>query len=77
MNPTGYSYDYDCAYDGCADNRYPLVGNKSEIVHQTDTGRHKEEAEIMHKETGQFFHPFQFYDAQFERAAQEHHTDNA
>ena len=76
MNPPCDSNDYDCAYDGCANNGHPLVGNKSETVHETDTGGHKKEAEIMHKEARQFVNPFQFHNAQFERGAQEDHTDN-
>ena len=66
MNPACDCNDYNCAYDGCANNGHQLVGNKSETVHETDTGRHKKETEIMHKETGQLFHPFQFHNSQLE-----------
>lgn len=77
MNPPGDGNDYDRAYDGGENDGHPLVGDNAETVHEADAGGHKEEAEIMHKETGQFVHPFQFHDSQFERGAQEHHADDA
>lgn len=61
MYPTCDCNDYGCAYDGCANNGHPLVGYKSETVHETYTGWYKKESEIMYKETGQFIDPFKFH----------------
>ena len=61
MHPTCYCNNYDCAYDSGAYNRHPLLGNKAKTVHETDTGWHKKEAEIMNKESRQLVNPSQFH----------------
>ena len=52
VNPTGDSNDYDCAYDSGKNNGNPLVGDYPKAIHKTDSCGHKEESEIMNKETG-------------------------
>ena len=77
VNPTCNSNDYECAHDSGENYWNPLVGDNPETIHKTDTCGHKEESEIMHKETGKSFHPSQLHNSQFERCSQEHHADNA
>ncbi len=75
MHPPRDGNDYDSANNGCEDNWHPLVGDESETVHKTDTCWHKEEAEVMDKEAGEFVDPPQFHNAKFERGAQKYHAD--
>lgn len=51
MDPPRDGNNYGSAYDRGKYNGHPLVGNKPETVHETYTRRHKEEAEVVHKET--------------------------
>ena len=43
-----HGYYYKCAHYACRRDRQPLVGYKSEAVHDTHAGRYEKESEIVH-----------------------------
>lgn len=77
MNPARYQNNYYRAQNRCRYYRPPLLPKYAQTVHNADSGRHKEETEIVDQKIGHALYLAQFHDTGFERRRKSDHTDYA